>query len=67
MTRAAMAGVGTHVLRDLLGHKTTVMADRYVRAVGNPVREAREAVGNEIAAMMAGKSGEVVPLRGRDG
>ena len=67
MTRAAMAGVGTHVLRDLLGHKTTVMADRYVRAVGNPVREAREAVGNEIAAMMAGKSGEVVPLRGRHG
>ena len=41
MTTAA-AGVGTHVLRDLLGHKTTVMADRYVRAVGNPVRDARE-------------------------
>ena len=55
MTSAAAAGVGTHVLRDLLGHKTTAMADRYVRAVGNPVREAREAVGAAMSAMMAGK------------
>ena len=36
MTRAAMAGVGTHVLRDLLGHKTTAMADRYIRFVRQP-------------------------------
>ena len=67
MTRAAMAGVGTHVLRDLLGHKTTQMADRYVRALADPVREARESVGADIAAMMEGKAGDVVPLRGRDG
>ena len=53
MTRAAAAGVGTHILRDLLGHKTTAMADRYVRAVGSPVRDAREAIGAEIAAVMA--------------
>ena len=65
MTCAAAAGVGTHILRDLLGHKTTAMADRYVRAVGNPVREAREQVGAAMAAMMRGESGEVVPLRGR--
>ena len=64
MTNAARAGVGTHVLRDLLGHKTTAMADRYVRAVGNPVRDAREQVGAAMAAMMEGKAGEVVPLRG---
>ena len=55
MTRAAASGVGTHVLRDLLGHKTTAMADRYIRAVGNPVREAREKVGAEMAAMMGGE------------
>ena len=54
MTNAVMAGVGTHVLRDLLGHKTTAMADRYVRSIGNPVREAREAVGATMAAMMDG-------------
>ena len=64
MTAAAAAGVGTHVLRDLLGHKTTAMADRYVRAVGNPVRDAREQVGATMAAMMAGgEGGEVVPWR----
>ena len=66
MTAAAAAGVGTHILRDLLGHKTTAMADRYVRAVGNPVREAREQVGATMAAMMDGNGGEVVPLRRGD-
>ena len=66
MTNAAMAGVGTHVLRDLLGHKTTAMADRYIRAVGNPVREAREQVAGTMAAMMAGReNGDVVALRRR--
>ena len=54
MTRAAASGIGSHVLRDLLGHKTTTMADRYIRAVGNPVREAREQVGAEMAAVMGG-------------
>ena len=62
MTSAAAAGVGTHVLRDLLGHKTTAMADRYVRAVGNPVRDAREQVGAAMAAMMEGKGGEVISM-----
>ena len=60
MTQAAMAGVGTHVLRDLLGHRTTAMADRYIRSVGNPVRDAREQVGTTMAAMMAGQTGDVV-------
>ena len=63
MTNAAGAGVGTHVLRDLLGHKTTAMADRYIRAVGNPVREAREQVGSAIAAMMDSEAGAIPPLR----
>ena len=63
MTSAAAAGVGTHVLRDLLGHKTTAMADRYIRNIGNPVREAREQVGAAMAAMMKGEGGKVVPLR----
>ena len=63
MTTAAASGVGTHILRDLLGHKTAVMADRYIRAVGNPVRDAREQVGAAMAAMMQGKPADVVPLR----
>ena len=67
MTRAALAGVGAHVLRDLLGHKTTAMADRYVRALSNPVREAREQIGADIAAIMEGNGGEVVPMRRDEG
>ena len=67
MTRAALAGVGAHVLRDLLGHSDTAVADRYIRTLGDPVREARERVGGEIAAMMAGKAADVVPLRSRNG
>lgn len=65
MTRAAGAGVGTHVLRDLLGHKTTAMADRYIRAVGDPVREAREQVGSQIAEEMGiGKEkAKVIPFK----
>ena len=52
MTHAAAAGVGTHVLRDLLGHKSTAMADRYVRQVGSPVADARRAIGAAMAAAM---------------
>ncbi len=55
MTNAAAAGVGTHVLRDLLGHRTAAMAERYVRSVGSPVADAREAVGSAMAAAMAGE------------
>ena len=54
MTRAAAAGTPAHVLRDLLGHKTVRAADGYVRAIGNPVREARERVGADIADAMNG-------------
>ena len=56
MTAAAASGIGTHVLRDLLGHRTTAMVDRYIRAVGNPVRDAREQVGSAMAAWMAGNA-----------
>ena len=66
MTNAAAAGVGVHVLRDLLGHKTTGMADRYVRAVGSPVADARRAIGSAMAAAMAG-GGATDARRGRHG
>ena len=65
MTQAALAGVGPHVLRDLLGHRDTTMADRYIRTLDAPVREAREQVGASIAAMMDGEAGDVVPLPNR--
>ena len=65
MTTAAMAGVTAHVLRDILGHATAEVADKYIRALGDPVRQAREQTSQTISAMMGGGSGEVVPMRGR--
>ena len=63
MTSAARAGLGSHVLRDLLGHRTTAMADRYIRHVGAAVHEAQEHIGAAIAAQLQGEApAEVVPL-----
>ena len=54
MTAAAASGINSHTLRDLLGHKNTKTADRYIRNVGSPVREARAETTDKIAAMMEG-------------
>ena len=68
MTAAAADGLSAHVVRDLLGHKTATMADRYVRHAGAAVRDATERLGNRVAAVMDGKSkGAVVPLGARRG
>ena len=64
MTQAVAVGVDSYILRDLLGHKTAVMADRYVRRSDGPLREARELVAAAIAAMMGG--GELEPASPRD-
>ena len=61
-TRAASMGASVFVLRDMLGHKTVAMAERYARAVDDPVREARERVGAEIAGAMAGRRAEVAEI-----
>ena len=49
MTRAAESGISAHTLRDLLGHKTAVMADRYVRRRNAPVAQATEQVSGALA------------------
>ena len=54
MTQAAAMGVGAHLLRDMVGHKTTAMADRYIRAAGEPLTDLRERVGAGIAAQLEG-------------
>ena len=66
MTEAAALGVGAHLLRDMVGHKTTAMADRYARRAGAPLTELRERMGASMAAKMAGKDdAEVVPIKAR--
>ena len=63
MTAAAASGVSAHVLRDLLGHRTATMADRYVRHSGTAVADATERMGAAMAGALGGKpKGEVVPM-----
>ena len=52
MTRAAESGISAHTLRDLLGHKTAMMADRYVRRANIPVVNATELVSGELAKIL---------------
>lgn len=54
MTRAAESGIAAHTLRDLLGHKTATMADRYIRRANIPVVDATEIVSGAMAEMMNG-------------
>ena len=65
-TSAAAAGMSAFLLRDLMGHKTLAMANRYVRA-GSALQEAQAATASRMAGMMAGKNAEVVPLERRRG
>ena len=65
MTRAAAEGISTHALRDLLGHRTATMADRYIRHQGAAVAEATERMGARMKAIMEGApKADVVRLRG---
>ena len=52
MTRAAASGINTHVLRDILGHRSAATADRYIRNVGSPIREARQQIADDIATLI---------------
>lgn len=62
-TNLAAAGVNAYTLRDVLGHATLAMSNRYVRAAGDALTDATERAASMAAAAMAGEGGEVVPLR----
>ena len=54
-TRLAGAGVNAYILRDVLGHKTLAMSNRYVRAAGDALAEAVEKGASITAAAMVGE------------
>ncbi len=66
-TTAAANGVSVLMLRDLLGHKTTAMSNRYARRAGSALQETQDAVAERMAAMMGSNGGKVVPLERRRG
>ena len=53
ITQAASANLNSHIVRDLLGHRNAQTADRYIREVGGPVRDARHAIGIDIHNMIS--------------
>ena len=62
-TTAAASGLSVFGLRDLLGHKSAVMATRYARRGGSALQENVDANAQRMASMMKGRGGDVVPLR----
>ena len=66
-TNLAAAGMNAYTLRDVLGHATLAMSNRYVRAAGDALADAMERAASHAAAAMAGTGGEVVPMGRRHG
>ena len=62
-TNLAAAGVNAYTLRDVLGHATLTMSNRYVRAAGDALTDATERAAAIASAAMAGKGADVVGLR----
>jgi len=54
-TDAGSAGHNAFVIRDLLGHKTLAMTNRYVERDAEPIRTAADQVAGKIAAAMEPK------------
>lgn len=60
-TYGSQSGVNAFCLRDLLRHKTIAMTGRYANRDADPIRSVSEAVGERIAAGLAGrKSAEAI-------
>lgn len=65
-TSAAAHGVSVFMLRDMLGHRTVAMANRYARRAGTALQAAQDSSAERMAALLSGEAGEVVELRRRD-
>ena len=61
-TSAAASGLGVFLLRDLLGHKTLEMANRYARRAGQELQHANDASAKRVAALLAGTHREATPI-----
>ncbi|MFT3673549.1 tyrosine-type recombinase/integrase [Aestuariivirga sp.] len=53
-TMAGRTGVSSFIVRDLLGHTTIAMTNRYVNHDADPVRALSDRVGREIASQLFG-------------
>jgi integrase len=60
----AGASLGLHIIGKLLGHSQPATTARYSHLDADPMRRAAGIIGGQIAAAMAGKSAEVVQIKG---
>ncbi len=58
-------GASLPIIGKLLGHTKGSTTEKYSHLSADPVRAANEVMGSQIAAMLHGKRGDVVPLRSR--
>ena len=61
-TGLAASGINAYTLRDVLGHSTLTMSNRYVRMAGDALTEATERAAALTSAAMAGTGGDVVAM-----
>lgn len=64
-TNLAGAGLNAFGLRDVLGHKTLAMSNRYVQSAGDALAESMERAAGFAAGAMSGKGSDVVPITRR--
>ena len=58
-------GLGLPMIGALLGHTQPATTQRYAHVDASPQREAAEAIGSALRAVMDGGGGEVVPFKKR--
>jgi integrase len=67
-TLAALSGANAFAVRDLLGHKTLAMTNRYVERARDLVQATADSVSNRVGAAMTSRergSAEIKPIAGR--
>jgi integrase len=64
-TYAGHSGANAFMVRDLLGHKTLAMTNRYVGSEEDPLDAMKKRVENRIDAALNGASATVVPIAGK--
>jgi integrase len=59
----AGASLGLPIIGKLLGRSQPATTARYSHLDADPMRRAADIIGNQIAAAMAGKSAQVIPIK----
>jgi integrase len=60
----ASSGLGLPIIGALLGHRVSQTTARYAHLHNDPLLQAVERIGNEIANKLDSRAGDIVPLRG---